>query len=76
MTESVGAQLLSFAEDHLWVHENLQHLLGQYRQQWVAVKQKRVIDSDADFDALLARLPDAPHTCIEFVTDEPLEIIV
>jgi hypothetical protein len=72
----LAEELRKFADDHLWVYENREGLLDQYPEQWVAVKDRRVIASDPDFERLLSKIPDRAHTCVEFVGRESLEIIV
>jgi len=76
MKEQLTNELLAFAADHAWVNENLGTLLEQYAEQWIAVKNGQVIDSDPDLIGLLSRLPDSAHTCIEFITREPLEMVL
>ena len=69
-------ELLAFEGDHVWVNENLETLLGQYADQWIAVKNGQVIASDPDLSGLLSKLPDPAHTCVEFITHEPLEMVL
>jgi len=69
-------ELLTFEADHTWVNENLDILLEQYPDQWIAVKDGQVIASDPDLAGLMSKLPDAAHTCVEFITREPLEMIL
>jgi len=76
MDDQLTNQLLAFEADHVWVHENLETLLGQYAEQWIAVKNGQVIASDPDLTGLISKLPDPAHTCVEFITDEPLEMIL
>lgn len=76
MNNQLTNMLLSFEADHVWVNENLQTLLDKYTEQWIAVKNGRVITSDPDLEGLISKLPDPAHTCVEFITREPLEIIL
>jgi hypothetical protein len=69
-------QLRAFEADHVWVSDNFRTLINQYSEQWIAVKNGQVIASDPDFSGLVAKLPDPSHTCVEFITGEPLEIIM
>ena len=69
-------ELLAFEADHVWVYENMEALLAQYVDQWVAVKDRQIIASDPDLEGLLSKLPDSPHTCVEFITREPLEMVL
>jgi hypothetical protein len=69
-------ELLAFEENHAWVNENLKTLLKDYSDQWIGVKNSEVIASDPDLEILLSKLPDPANTCIEFITLEPLEIVM
>jgi len=72
----VTDELLAFEADHVWVNENLETLLEQYPDQWIAVKNGRVIASDPDLAGLLSKLPEPALTCVEFITREPLEMVL
>jgi len=61
---------------HEWISDHLELLLSQYAEQWVAVQGGQVIASDPDLTTLQRKLADPAHTCIEFVTREPLEMIL
>lgn len=76
MSDRLTNELRAFEEDHIWVNEHLELLLSQYNEQWIAVKGGRVIASDPDFKSLLKKIPDPAHTCIQFITREPLEMIL
>jgi hypothetical protein len=69
-------ELAQFQADHRWIEEHRTTLLGQYPDQWIAVKGRRVIAADADLDRLLGKLPDCARTCVEFLGHEPLEMIL
>ena len=76
MDKKLTDQLLAFEADYLWIDENLETLLKQYADQWVAVKNGQVIASDPDLTELISKLSDPAHTCVEFITDEPLKMIL
>ncbi|MDQ7780625.1 MAG: DUF5678 domain-containing protein [Planctomycetota bacterium] len=76
MKNQLTPQLRAFEADHAWVTENLGSLLQQYANQWVAVRDGQVIAACTELEALLTKLPDPAHTCIEFVTSEPLEMVL
>ncbi|MFQ6058620.1 MAG: DUF5678 domain-containing protein [Anaerolineae bacterium] len=76
MSTQFSKELRAFAEDHIWVSEHLESLLDKYAEQWVAVKNRRVIASDVDLMRLREKIADPAHTCIEFVTREPLEMLL
>ena len=76
MKEQLTDELLTFQADHTWVNENLEPLLEQYPDQWIGVKNGQVIASDPELSDLLLKLPDPPRTCVEFITREPLEMVL
>lgn len=76
MDDQLTNELLAFEADHAWIHENLKTLLAQYADQWVAVKNGQVIASDPDLAGLLSKLPNPAYMCVEFVTREPLEMVL
>ena len=76
MNDRVSKKLHAFAMDHVWVYNHLDSLLNQYEDQWIAVQDEQVIASDPDFTALLGKLANPGYTCIEFITREPLEMII
>ena len=76
MNNQLTSVLLSFEADHVWVNENLETLLEQYVDQWIAIKNGQVLASDPDLTGLLSQLPDPDHTCVEFITREPPEMVL
>lgn len=76
MNKQLTDELLAFEADHLWVNENLETLLDRYADQWIAVRHGHVIANDPDLTGLPSKLPDPAHTCVEFITREPLEMIL
>ncbi len=76
MNSRLTSELLAFEADHVWVSENLETLLEEYADQWIAVKDKKVIASDPALAGLLSKLSEPAHTCVEFITREPLEMVL
>jgi hypothetical protein len=76
MSNQFSKELRAFAEDHSWVSDHFESLLDKYAEQWIAVKNRRVIASDVDLMRLRENLADPANTCIEFVTREPLEMLL
>jgi hypothetical protein len=76
MNTQLTTILHSFEADHLWINANLDTLLRHYADQWIAVKNGQVFASAPDLSGLLSQLPDPAHTCVEFITREPLEMIL
>ncbi|MBM4030457.1 MAG: hypothetical protein FJ291_01570 [Planctomycetes bacterium] len=76
MTSKERHDLLRFEKDRVWVDRHRSSLLNRYAERWIAVWDCRVIASDRDFDRLLQKVPDPPHTCFEFITRQPLEMVL
>lgn len=76
MKHQLSQALLAFAADHAWVHQNLESLLAHYADQWIAVANGQVIASDPDLEVLVSKLTDPAHTCVQFITREPMEMVL
>lgn len=76
MADQLTKELNAYEKDHVWIRDNFQILLDKYADKWVAVKNGRILDSDSNLFLLRSRLPDPAHTCIEFITHEPLEMVL
>ncbi len=76
MNNRLTDELLAFEADHVWVSGNLETLLKRYTDQWIAVKDGKVIASAPDLGGLLSKLSDPARTCVEFITHEPLEMVL
>lgn len=76
MNRNLLQQLQDFETDHVWINEHLKVLLSQYADQWIAVKNGQVIASAIELTELLSQLPNPAHTCVEFITQEPLEMVL
>ncbi len=76
MNKQMITYLHAFETDHVWISENKDALLKQFADQWIAVKNRQVIASDSELTELLAKLPNPANTCVEFITQEPLEMVL
>jgi len=76
MEREITDRLRSFEADYVWANENKGTLLKDFNDQWIAVKDKKVIASDPDLNLLLSKISDPSHTYIELITSEPLEMIL
>ncbi len=59
-----------------WITRSMGNLRKKYGDRFVAVKDRKIVDSDSDFEALFERirkLPDSEFVTIEFVS--ALELI-
>ena len=76
MQDELTRKLRAFEADHRWITENLETLSEQYADQWIAVENCQVIASDPDPAGLRSKLSDPADTCVEFITREPLEMVL
>ena len=76
MDDQLSLQLQTFEADHVWISKNMEALLAQYADLWIAVKNNYVIASAAELADLLGKLADPAYTCVEFITREPLEMVL
>lgn len=75
-TNKTVYSLQDFENDHLWTQGHRKKLLSAYKNKWAAVRNQKVIDSDKDLKALCLRLEDPGNTFVEYLTNEPLEMIL
>jgi ABC-type hemin transport system ATPase subunit len=76
MATELASMIREFEADHAWISDNLTALMARYEDQWIAVKNGRVIASSPDLDVLISTIPDPPRTCVEFITRDPLEMVL
>lgn len=76
MNAQLTNELRAFEADHAWISTHLDMLLNQYPDQWIAVKHGLVMATAPDFSDLLSKLPEPALTCVEFITREPLEMVL
>jgi hypothetical protein len=68
-------------ENAKWIVANYEELKTKYNEQWVAVREGNVLDSDNRRMKLWNRLKQAYESqlgeiAIEYVTDKPMEMIL
>lgn len=72
--------LEKFQQDNRWLAENYHQLRKKYLNKFIAVKDKKVIDYDTDFNKLIERLEkkgeDLGRIVIEFMPPEDLILIL
>lgn len=75
----------SFNEDAVWFEENLdagENLRRKYPESYIAIREKRVVDSDKDIRKLLTRLSrkygsnEIGAIFIEYVTKTKIALII
>ncbi len=65
----------SLEAEYVWIKEHVDELVRQYNDQWVAVKNRRVIASADEIMEVLSRVPDRSETCIEFISRRPRSVL-
>ncbi len=68
-------------ENSKWLGENYKRLTKKYDNAWIAVLDKRVIDSDKELRSLISRLRKKlaeryPEAAIEYMTKKPINIVL
>lgn len=78
---SVSEILNKHMENAKWIVSHYEELKSEYNEQWVAVHEAEVLDSDSRHMRLWNRLkkaykPQLDEIAIEYVTDKPMEMIL
>lgn len=79
-----SAQILknlhNFNKDSDWISDNLDELRKEYADQYIAVRDSKVIDHDAELHKLLQRLRekniDPGEIPVDFISKEPKRLII
>jgi len=79
--EVILESLRNFQADSIWFDRHYEELKKKYKEEWVAVLHKQVIDHGKNLKALLRRLSknypkDAGDIVVEFVTLEEVNLIL
>jgi hypothetical protein len=79
--EMILEGLRNFQADSIWFDQQYEELKRKYKDEWVAVFHKQVIDHDKKLNALLQRLrksyfQDVGDMVIEFVSPEEVNLIL
>ena len=79
---SATTELIARAEKNSkWLGHNYSRLTKKYNDKWVAVLDRKVIDSDANLRVLVTRLKKSlgrryDEASIEYVTKEPINMVL
>jgi len=74
-------KLSEFSENARWIRENYEKLKRSFRDEWVAVYGRRVVDYDKDLARLVERLrrsygKDYGKIAIEFIASKEIELVL
>ncbi len=64
-----GSKVSAPNPDMNWIVSNYNRLRTEYPDKWIAVKEKKVVDSDLDLEPLLQRLKEKHGTAVGFATE-------
>ncbi len=64
-----GSKVAAPNPDMDWIVRNYNKLCSEYPDKWIAVKDKKVVDSDSDLEPLLQKLGEKHGTAVGFATE-------
>ena len=80
MSEDVTIALTDFNKDFQWFLRSREELLLKYKDKWIAIYSKKVLDSDKNLTTLVKRLKargiQPEQILIQFLSKEPIEAIL
>ena len=72
--------LEKFESNGIWLNEHYDEIYRRYRNEFVAVKDRRIIAHNSDFEALLKELKamkiDLREVLVEYISEKGYEIIM
>ena len=72
--------LEKFESNGIWLNEHYDEIYRKYRNEFVAVKDRRIIAHNSDFEALLKELKamriDLREVLVEYISEKGYEIIM
>ena len=72
--------LEKFESNGMWLNEHYDEIYRKYRNEFVAVKDRRIIAHNSDFEALLKELKamkiDLREVLVEYISEKGYEIIM
>ena len=72
--------LEKFESNGIWLNEHYDEIYRKYRNEFVAVKDRRIIAHNSDFEALLKELKamriDLKEVLVEYISEKGYEIIM
>ena len=78
--EEFIAGAADFDNDRDWLASNLDRLRKRYLNKWVAIRKRRIVDSDNDYRALIDRprssFTDDISVVIDFVGPEDVDLVL
>lgn len=80
LSEDIVLALTDFNADFQWLLRSREELLLKYEDKWVAIYDKKVLDSDENLTTLVKRLKDKgfqpEQILVQFLSKEPIEAIL
>lgn len=67
-------------EDNKWLQSNYEKIQEEFENEYVAIKDKNIVDRDKNFNALLRKLKkkdiDPAFILVEFIPKKGLKVII
>jgi len=80
LSKNVAIALTDFNKDFQWFLRSREELLPKYKNKWVAIYSKKVLDSDKNLTTLVKRLKakglQPEQILVQFLSKEPIEAIL
>jgi len=80
LSEEHIAHVKEFEKNQKWFIDNFKRILEEYREEFVAVWNQRVIDADTDLKRLSKSVKEKTRSAkgvyIGYVSDKPVEMIL
>jgi len=80
LSKDVALALTDFNNDFQWFLRSREELLLKYKDKWVAIYSKKVLDSDKNLTTLVKRLKagglQPEQILVQFLSKEPIEAIL
>lgn len=78
--KGLSDEMAKYTRDCIWSDKNMVSLTKKYDNKWIAVKDEKVVGSNADFDRLLQHLKkrgfDANTTVTMWISSTPINLIL
>ncbi len=77
--KAILKQFRGFRKSTFWISKNIMKMRAKFPDQYIAVHNRKVVGSDADFDSLFNRLKgryDMSEVTIEFIPSEEVILVL
>jgi hypothetical protein len=79
--ESIMNTFSTFKENNRWIMENYDKLTAKFKDEWVAVMNRAVLDHDKDLKNMIDRLKaqhlkDYKQIAVEYLSNDEIETVL